>query len=230
MRIAICDDDAIDRAHLQALVEAYPNGRDCLDLYESASALVSAYDNGTRHDLVLLDIEMDGLNGYSAAELLRENFRGEVPRIVFVTITDKYVFTGYDVGAFGYLPKPVDPKKLYAKLDQANEELLFSTIHLHTQSGDRIVNISDILHVTSENNVLRFCTTSEDFSVRMTLEEFMTKLPSVGFAQTHRSHVVNLAHISRYDARRVYFPNSMVALSRQQRKAFELALDKYLRR
>ncbi len=105
------------------------------------------------HDfaLVLLDVQMPGMDGFEVAELMRGTQKGRHIPIIFVTAISneqQYVFRGYETGAVDYLFKPVDPDilrsktqvfiELYQKrvlLQTANQELQNTLTHLkRTQS------------------------------------------------------------------------------------------------
>jgi diguanylate cyclase (GGDEF)-like protein len=69
--------------------------------------------------VVLLDVQMPGMDGFETAELMRKNHYTETIPIIFVTAINKekvHVFTGYKMGAVDYLFKPVDPYVLQSKV------------------------------------------------------------------------------------------------------------------
>ena len=233
MKIAICDDDARDSASLRALTEEYLSGSGAISVYGSAVGLLEDYANGKRYDLVFLDIQMAVIDGYSAAEQLFKRYRDELPLIIFVTVTDDYVFTGYDVRAFGYFPKPVDKCRLFKKLDQANDELLGNTIAVKSGSDNLIIPTKEIKYIVSDNNKTTIVANSGKYPVRMTMAEIIKILPKQKFVRSHRSFIVNLERVKRYDDHNAYFENSsddVAYISRKHRKAFISALDEYLRR
>lgn len=70
--------------------------------------------------LVLLDVQMPGMDGFEMAELMRQRKDTEAIPIIFVTAISKekqYVFRGYQVGAVDYLFKPLDPVILQSKVN-----------------------------------------------------------------------------------------------------------------
>lgn len=69
--------------------------------------------------LILLDVQMPGLNGFELAELIRERERTQRTPIIFISATSKdeqYVFKGYSLGAVDYLTKPFEPEILRSKV------------------------------------------------------------------------------------------------------------------
>ena len=102
MRIAICDDEHNELLHLQSLIYRYDPGLD-VSLYASAEAMLTGITN-QQCDIILLDIEMDGMNGFTAAKKLVSI--KNPPLIIFVTNSSEYTYHGYEV-AYRYLPKPV---------------------------------------------------------------------------------------------------------------------------
>ncbi|MBQ0755385.1 MAG: response regulator [Gammaproteobacteria bacterium] len=70
--------------------------------------------------LVLLDVQMPGMDGFEMAELMRQRKDTQTIPIIFVTAISKekqYVFRGYQVGAVDYLFKPLDPVILQSKVN-----------------------------------------------------------------------------------------------------------------
>ncbi len=83
--------------------------------------------------LVLLDVQMPGMDGLEVAELMRGNQETQEAPIIFVTAISreqKYVFKGYEVGAVDFLPKPIDPEILKSKVSVflCNESVLDNVI------------------------------------------------------------------------------------------------------
>src|SRR6185369_14834193 len=69
--------------------------------------------------LILLDVQMPGLNGFEFAELVRERERTQHTPIIFVSATsrdEQYVFKGYSLGAVDYITKPFEPEILKSKV------------------------------------------------------------------------------------------------------------------
>src|ERR1044071_6521707 len=72
--------------------------------------------------VIVLDVQMPGVNGFELAELIRERERTQHTPIIFISATSvdkQYVFKGYALGAVDYLTKPFEPEILKSKVDSA---------------------------------------------------------------------------------------------------------------
>ena len=234
MKIAICDDDENDLASLKEMIEEYEAESACISAYSSAGHLLADYKVGIRYDLVFLDIQMDGLAGFSLAELLFKSYNDEPTLIVFVTVTDKYVYSGYDVRAFGYFPKPVEKRRLFEKLDQAYEEYNQRIVTVNTGDGSHMIPAREIMYIESVGNDMVIHTDSNKYTMRMTMSEIKKSLPPRMFAQSHRSYIVNLSRVRQYENNVISFDDvgdtEVAYMSRALKDSFINALNEYLRR
>lgn len=113
MRIAICDDEKEIRELLaEKTAELYPEAD--IALMSSGGELLSAEEKA---DILLLDIQMQGMNGMQTARELRGQDKEVI--IIFVTALSDFVFQAFDVGAFHYLVKPFDDGKFAEVLQNA---------------------------------------------------------------------------------------------------------------
>lgn len=115
-KILMVDDQPANLVSLDAILEA--EGRVLLKATSGPEALKILL----REDisLVLLDVQMPGMDGFEVAELMRQRKDTQSIPIIFVTAIskeDKYVFRGYQVGAVDYLFKPLDPVILQSKVN-----------------------------------------------------------------------------------------------------------------
>lgn len=114
VRVVVADDEPIGRQRLIRLLQAEPETdvvAACADGEEAVEAIREHVP-----DVVLLDIQMPQLDGFEVVAALGE---ANQPAVIFVTAHDQYALRAFDVHAFDYLLKPVDPDRLRLAIDRA---------------------------------------------------------------------------------------------------------------
>ena len=198
VRIAICDDSAADAAYVGALLDQWAAQRGLAvqaERFESAQAFLFHYEEHKDYDVLLLDIEMPGMDGVSMARRVRAG--NKTVQIIFITGYSDYIAEGYDVAALHYLMKPVNREKLFGVLDRAAERLKTSQRCLNLDMGGEMVRIPlyEIRYIDVRQNYVTVHAEHE-YTVKRTLNEFEKELDG-GFARVGRSMIVNLNRIRR---------------------------------
>jgi two-component system, LytTR family, response regulator len=122
MTALIVDDEQLAREELKYLLDSAggvevvaqgENGIEAVDLIR------------THHpDVVFLDVQMPGLDGFAVLKKLLEQNRGaSMPQIIFATAFDQYAVRAFDVNAIDYLLKPFDRARVLQALDRARHRL-----------------------------------------------------------------------------------------------------------
>ena len=209
-RIHIVDDSKADAARLVALTEAFAKKRGLVtevEQHPSAEAFLFRYEEDKRCDLLLLDIEMPGMDGVTLAKTIRA--RDERVSIVFITGYSDYIAEGYDVSALHYLMKPVSESKFEEVLDRAlarrrREE---RTVTLKTNEATVQLPLSRVLFFESMRS---YVTVHGDggrtYTVRGTMSHFETEVDS-RFLRVGRSYLVNLTKLRRITRTEMTFPD-----------------------
>ena len=120
MRIAVCDDNEIQRDITLQTVREYLFELDdgsTIDTYSSGRELVAAVEQGGAYDVYIMDIIMPDFDGIETSKELRS--MSPTGEIVFLTNSNEYAADSYGVGALYYLLKPIDKRKLYNVLQRA---------------------------------------------------------------------------------------------------------------
>lgn len=192
--IALCDDDSEQIKNLRRLIGEWANGKPFavnIAGYESGEQFLFEYPDDPC-SLLLLDIEMSGINGMELAKKLRS--AGDMLPIIFITGYSDYMADGYDVEALHYLLKPVETDKLFAVLDRyaarqgRSEEIILSTAEGACRAAaESIAYIEAFGRKTAVH--LRDKTALD---CNMSISEFEK---FSGFIHCHRSYIVNLEQV-----------------------------------
>ena len=222
--IALCDDDAVQREYLADLVSAWAveAGLDVrLALFPSGEAFL-ARDLG-QFSILLLDIEMPGMDGITLARGVRE--RNETAVIVFITGYAEYIAEGYDVSALHYLMKPVDKSKLFSVLEKAVKTLDKNGKLLPLELGGELVMLPlrDLRYIEVQGNYVTFHG-KQAYKVKMPLVEARALLDE-RFFRTGRSFLVNLHYVRKVTKTDVYLATGeQIPLSRGLYESINRAL------
>lgn len=197
IKISICDDSDVERKNMKSLVSAWAStsGADInLNEYSSAEEFLFSYED-CKPDILLLDVEMPGLNGVELAKKLRAKNR--IIQIIFITAYSDYIAEGYEVAALHYLLKPVEPEKLFKTLNRAVERVIRDcrSIALETADGTFVTPLYEVKYLEACKNYVTVHA-ERDYTVRRTLSDFSCDLDN-RFIKAGRSFIINLLWIKR---------------------------------
>ncbi len=206
----LVDDERLARNDLRLLLQNHKNieiigeatnGLEALELIKEVSP-----------DLVFLDIQMPGMNGFDVLEQISSDVK-----VIFVTAFDEYALRAFEVNALDYLLKPVSSERLQQSLERLEhfpeenlEELRDLEYHdrllLRLDTSLGFLKISSIICITSAGDyseVLR--TNNKKVLVHKSMSEWETRLPPSFFSRIHRTTIVNMESIDRLEE---WFNNS----------------------
>ncbi len=233
MRIAICDDEKRICAILAEKVGKICPGAVILT-YASGEELLGA---DILPDILLLDIKMPGMSGMDVARTLRDKDWRKI--LIFITGEEDQVFNSFDLQAFHFLVKPVADEKLKEVLENGVKGLerfgAESGKHdkyIEIQSGTSHikVNLSLLLYaeVYDRKTILHMKNESIEYYGQLSVLE---SLVGKDFYRIHRSYLVNLKYVERYDRTSVTLKSGdNIPISRREYDGFLKAYLEYSRR
>jgi len=210
-KIAICDDKDADREYISGLVSRWCNmeGHTASILeYPSAESFLFRYAEESDYDILLLDIEMGGMDGVTLAKHLRKD--NDTVQIIFITGYSEYISEGYEVSALHYLMKPIKEDKLFTVLTRAAGKLSKNEKVLNIESGGEMVRIP-VYRIRYAEVLGNYVTihAASDHTVKMSLGELERGLDD-RFYRAGRSVIVNLTQISRVTKREIHLVDGTV--------------------
>jgi two-component system LytT family response regulator len=201
MRTIIVDDERLAREELKSLLEKYKDLEiigECKNAME-AKALIEKENP----DLVFMDIQMPGENGLELLKQLKNP-----PRTIFVTAYDEYATQAFEVNAFDYLLKPIDPDRLadvFDKILEENQEplsvkeakVLKGEDKVLIKDGDKVwfIPLKEIRYFESEGNYVKVHFEKFRPLILRSLNSLENRVDDSLFFRANRKYIVNLNHI-----------------------------------
>ncbi len=233
MRIAICDDEKRICTILAEKVRKFCPDAEIIT-YASGKELLNADE---LPDILLLDIKMPEISGMDVAKILRDRDWRKI--LIFITGEEDQVFHSFDLQAFHFLVKPVADEKLKEVLDNARKELeRYGDIsgkqdkYIEIQSGTSHirVNLSQLLYaeVYDRKTILHMKDESIEYYGQLSALE---ELVGNDFYRIHRSYLVNMKYVERYDRTSVTtLGGNNIPIARREYDGFLKAYLEYSRR
>jgi two-component system, LytTR family, response regulator len=209
IRTVVADDEVLARQKLLQLLRAEPE----IEVVGEGATAAETIDlvRIANPDLLFLDIQMPGMDGFDIIQALSSGRNVDLPRIVFTTAYDHYALKAFEIHAADYLLKPFTRERLHNAIEHAKAQIerakhvnepKTTKAHDYTErvvfkSRGRILflPIAEIHWISAEENYVRICTAKESHLLRDTMTHFESRLDPRLFLRIHRSTIVNLQHV-----------------------------------
>lgn len=238
--IAICDDEEQQREHVKTMLVSLSlktNFDFQISLFTSGEQLLSHYrEVGDTFHILILDVEMGGMNGIQTAKEIRDMKFLDV-QIMFLTSYPEYMVESFDVITFQYLIKPIQPQvfeEKMIKLCQYFQALDKKYVLIKSDYDELLLKYDDILWIEvvkslTIKNKLNFVTQENVHETKGILSSYATGLKDHGFLQIHRSIIINLMHVQKFSGTQVVMLNGTeLPIGRSKVKEVKDAYTKYM--
>ncbi|BCZ46577.1 DNA-binding response regulator [Clostridium gelidum] len=230
LKIAICEDDNIQRKSIVNMIETYLGAIDkrCKTFeFISGEELLLSIDN---FDIYFLDIQMDNLSGIDTAKRIR--LIHEKAIIIFTTGFKDYVFDAFDVNAFHYILKPIDENKfkdiLYSAVKLISKKYKF--LIAKTINSSAKILLKDIIYIESDQRKIRVHTTYDIIEYYYKISDLENELSEDNFFRCHKCYIINLEYVQSFDNTFIILKNfEKVYISRKRLSDFSKAFMYYLK-
>ena len=231
MKALIIDDTRLARQELQHLLKDQPEVQVLDEAEHAEEALEKIKD--LRPDLIFLDIQMPGMDGFELLEAL-----DEVPQVIFTTAYSEFAMKAFEYNALDYLKKPVTKERLSEALSRVQERIeraeepqgmLTETSQVFVKDGEKcwFVELKDIRLFEIWDNYTRIYFNDSKPMIPKTLQYMESRLDPKVFFRANRQQIINMKWIDKIEpwfsgTIRLYLKDGTeVEVSRRQTSKFK---------
>jgi len=226
LNCAVVDDSTLQRLSIVKLIENHQS----LNLVAQYNNAIEAKEGIATSDidLIFLDIEMPILSGFDLLDDLTAK-----PQIIFVTGKTKYAFKAFDYDAIDYLRKPISKERFLNAVHKAvtnyklkNEEGFDEEDFIFVKSNlkKRKVFLNELRYIEALGDYVKMVTEHDSLVVLSTMKAFEALLPKDRFLRIHKSYIVNLDKVIRYNSKVIELEKEELPLSRNRKTDLVQAL------
>ena len=231
LKIAVVEDQQEVRDELCRFIRKYA-AENSLQVevvpIEDGAVIAAHYEPGW--DIIFMDVEMPGLDGFGAAEKIRAVDGDAV--LVFVTNMAQYAIKGYEVDALDYVLKPVNYYQFCTKLSRAIQRVQRrkggQVVLQLAGGGIQLLDTADIRYLETRSRMLYYHTSKGEFAVRSSLQSAEKQLAAYHFVRCNQCYLVNLAYVRGVENDFALVEDHRLEISRRQRGAFLTAVASYM--
>lgn len=216
--IGICDDEEIQRRHVRKLCEQF--FAECAQLYvcvEFTSGEELLQYTGERLHLLLLDVELGGINGIEVMHYAEE--ADWVWRIVFISNHEDRVWNSFGIKTLGFVKKPVEYVQLEKWVKIAIRENQENLVYEYIAGREKYCNtLEEIYYLESSGNYTYLYEINGKKLINENLKYWQKKMESAPIVRIHKSFLVNMQHVKAWESDMVLLSNGIALPQGRQYK------------
>lgn len=208
----VVEDDPVALMMVEQMIHKTPFLRLVRSFQDPIAA--SQFLRGQKIDVLLLDIEMPGINGFELIRLLEQK-----PSIIIMTSQPNYAVEAFEHHVQDFLVKPViDYSRFLKAVFRVQQERQItveqpSNVFVKADSLLHNVSVDSILYLEAFGDYVKIHTENKILMVLSTLKSFEGKVPSDCFVRVHRSFIVNVKKIDNIDPSNLQIGSRVIPVS-----------------
>lgn len=222
----IIDDNEIDRLSVQLLVKNYPFLK-IVGIYESANEALLFINDDV--DVLLLDIDMDGISGIDFRRQI-----GNKQACIFITSYPDYAVEGFELAALDFLIKPIKKERFNVAMERLQQYLTVrhkAALLEYSLGGDAFfikdgneqikIMLHEILYLEALKDYTRIVTTTKKYCVLFMLGNLLNQVAFQSFVRIHRSYAVQKNFVQKITSAEVIMNNIVLPIGRSYKHSIE---------
>ena len=215
LNVSVIDDDNLSRR----IFKKYIDQTNFLNFNKEYDTAVAALDDDSINavDLLILDVEMPNLNGLEFLE------RAELkPQVIISSVNSNYAVQAFDFDVTDFLAKPVPYGRFLQSIYRAQRRYEVNTenglnsdhIYIKCNNGYTRIEFDDIIYIEAYSDYMNIHTVRERLTALSTMKAIEERLPKNKFIRVHRSYIVHLDKINRFEDNMIRLGEKVIPVSR----------------
>jgi two-component system LytT family response regulator len=191
----VADDEPAARRGVRQLLAAFPEFSVVGECRNGAEVLASL--DALRPDVVFLDVQMPGVDGF---EVIRRRTPERMPAVVFLTAYDEFAIAAFEAQALDYLVKPVSEARFAKTITRLSRQLRGATLSssdprivISTSRGATVLPVREIDWIEAADNYGRIWSGGRNYLLRESMNQLENRLRDHGFIRAHRRALVPIS-------------------------------------
>lgn len=184
-------------------------------------------------DLIFLEVDAPNLNGFEFLDLIKTTGK-TMPMVIITTKNTDCAFKSYRYGVVDFLAKPLNESLFNSAIEKV---IKLSSSKTSTKDSDtqhifiksnlkkRKIFTKEIKWIEALGDYVKLITDNGSFVILSTMKSFENELPQNKFMRIHKSYIINLKKVERYNSKFVEIENSQIPLSRNKKTILTEALE-----
>jgi DNA-binding LytR/AlgR family response regulator len=187
-----------------------------------------------RVELVIIEVNLSGSDGFELLDNCKNTSDLNTPYFVITSEDTSHAFKAFEYNVIDYLSKPISKKRfneaisktvLAAKMKENYDDHDADHIFVKSNLKKRKIYINQIKWIEALGDYVKLITSDKSFVILSTMKAFENELPKEVFLRIHKSYIVNLKKIERYDSKYVEVEKMKLPLSRTRKTQLSQALN-----
>lgn len=200
MRIAICDDETLFLSQLKSKIYEYSNNHNLEPVVDEYTVGSNLIDSNIKYDIIILDYQMDKIDGLETARQLRNGIN-EFACIIFLTNYGEISIDAYSVDTYRFVLKSTLWDGLYNALDDYRKRMnTGKNISVKSDGSYITIDTDEIVFIESQNRITSIhLSNNKIIETKTPLSSIFESLPHTDFFRVHKSFIVSFRYITRRD-------------------------------
>ncbi|QOR34933.1 response regulator transcription factor [Clostridium sp. 'deep sea'] len=218
IHIAICDDSIADieiiEKYLKKLELSFKVSFK-ISVFYSGIKFCDALNNNCYFDIVLMDIEMDNIDGIRAGYCLRSFEDNDFVHLLYISNHETFFRELLELQPTGFINKPLNEQVFNKKLCSVISRVIkrknsgkSKMLSISLKARELLIPFNEIIYFESKVRTINLVTTTNKISYYGKLKDQLSKLPTTDFIRTHQSYIINFSYVRAIEKNQITLTNN----------------------